>query len=85
MGVAIAKALGYAVLMGLTTWFARGHSPLRWPARLWLVVALAVVVALVGAVAPVEGGAAWLRLVSAAAVAGVGLALAPRILRTLRG
>ena len=54
----------------LTTWFARGHSPLRWPARLWLVVALAVVVALVGAVAPVEGGAAWLRLVAAAAVAG---------------
>jgi O-antigen/teichoic acid export membrane protein len=85
VGVAIAKALGYAVLMGLTTWFARGHSPLRWPARLWLVVALAVVVALVGAVAPVEGGAAWLRLVSAAAVAAVGLALAPRILRTLRG
>ena len=63
VGVAVAKALGYAVLMGLTTWFARGHSPLRWPARLWLVVALAVVVALVGAVAPVEGGAAWLRLV----------------------
>ena len=53
--------------------------------RLWLVVALAVVVALIGAVAPVEGGAAWLRLVAATAVAAVGLVLAPRILRTLRG
>ena len=85
VGVAVAKALGYAVLMGLTTWFARGHSPLRWPARLWVVVAVAVVVALVGAAAPLEGGAAWLRLVLAAAVAAVGLVLAPRILRTLRG
>ncbi len=85
VGIAVAKALGYAVLMGLTTWFARGHSPLRWPPRLWLVVTGAVVVALVGAVAPVEGGAAWLRLLAAAAVAAVGLLLAPRILRTLRG
>jgi len=85
VGIAVAKALGYAVLMGLTTWFARGHSPLRWPPRLWLVVAAAVVVALLGAAAPVEGGAAWLRLVAAAVVAAVGLLLAPRILRTLRG
>ena len=85
VGIATAKALGYAVLMGLTTWFARGHSPLRWPPRLWLVVTVAVVVALVGAVAPVEGGAAWLRLLAAAAVAAAGLLLAPRILRTLRG
>jgi O-antigen/teichoic acid export membrane protein len=84
VGIAVAKALGYAVLMGLTTWFARGHSPLRWPPRLWLVVTGAVVVALVGAVAPVEGGAAWLRLLAAGAVAAVGLLLAPRILRTLR-
>jgi O-antigen/teichoic acid export membrane protein len=85
IGIAVAKALGYAALMGLTTWFARGHSPLRWPPRLWLVVAGAVVVALLGAAAPVEGGAAWLRLVAAVVVAAVGLLLAPRILRTLRG
>ena len=85
VGIAVAKAVGYAVLMGLTTWFAHGHSPLRWPPRLWLVVTGAVVVALIGAVAPVEGGAAWLRLVAATAVAAVGLVLAPRILRTLRG
>jgi O-antigen/teichoic acid export membrane protein len=85
VGVAVAKALGYAVLMALTTWFARGHSPLRWPPRLWVVASAAVVVALAGAAAPVSGGALWLRLVAAAAVAVVGLLLAPRILRTLRG
>ncbi|MFM6852177.1 MAG: polysaccharide biosynthesis protein, partial [Terrabacter sp.] len=69
----------------LTTWFAGKHSALRWPPRLWLVVGLALLVTLVGALAPAGGVGSWLRLGAAAAVAGVGLLFAPRILRTVRG
>jgi O-antigen/teichoic acid export membrane protein len=85
VGIAIAKALGYAVLMALTTWFARTHSTLRWPAALWGVATLSVVLALVGSALPVEGALAWVRLALAGAVALSGVLLAPRIVRALRG
>ncbi len=86
VGVAVAKALGYAVLMGLTTWFARGHSPLRWPA--------ASVARRDAVQSSSRSSAPWLR--SRAAPRGCGSSrplrwllsgwlLAPRILRTLRG
>jgi O-antigen/teichoic acid export membrane protein len=85
VGIAVAKALGYAVLMGLTTWFARTHSPLRWPAALWGVAGVAVVLALAGAALPFEGALVWVRVALAGAVAVAGLVLAPRIVRALRG
>ena len=85
VGVAVAKAVGYAVLMALTTWFATTHSPLRWPARLWVVGGLAVLLALVGAILPVEGALLWARVALGAGVAVTGAALGPRIVRTLRG
>jgi O-antigen/teichoic acid export membrane protein len=85
VGIAVAKAVGYAVLMALTTWFARTHSPLRWPVALWGVATLAVAVALLGAALPVGGPLRWLRLALAGAVVVAGVLLAPRILRVLRG
>ncbi len=85
VGIAVAKAIGYAVLMALTTWFARTHSPLRWPVALWGVAAAAVAVALLGAALPVGGALGWLRLALAGAVVVAGVLLAPRILRVLRG
>ena len=85
VGIAIAKAAGYVVLMGLATWFARAHSPLRWPAALWGVASLAVGLAILGAALPVEGTPARVRVGLAAAVAVTGMALAPRIVRALRG
>jgi O-antigen/teichoic acid export membrane protein len=84
VGVAIAKALGYVVLMGLTTWFARSHSPLRWPSRAAVVAVAGVGLALVGSVLPLEGAGAWARAALAVLVAAGALGLAPRIVRTLR-
>jgi O-antigen/teichoic acid export membrane protein len=85
VGVAIAKAVGYVVLMASTTWFARTHSPLRWPPRVALVAVVGVALALVGAVLPLEGPASWVRIVLALLVAAGAAAIAPRIVRTLRG
>lgn len=85
VGVAIAKAVGYVVLMALTTWFARTHSPLRWPPRVAVVALAGVALALVGAVLPLEGPAAWVRVALAALVGAGAVAVAPRILRVLRG
>lgn len=85
VGVAIAKAFGYIVLMASTTWFARTHSPLRWPPRAALVAVAGVSVALLGAVLPLEGPASWVRIVLALLVAAGAAAVAPRIVRTLRG
>ncbi|GAA2488319.1 lipopolysaccharide biosynthesis protein [Terrabacter carboxydivorans] len=85
VGIAIAKAVGYVVLMALTTWFARTHSALRWPPRVVLVSAAGVALALAGAVLPLTGAAAWARLLLALLVAGGAAAVAPRIVRTLRG
>jgi len=85
VGVAIAKAVGYVVLMALTTWFARTHSPFRWPARVGAVALAGVALALVGAVLPLDGPAAWARVALAALVGAGAAAVAPRILRILRG
>jgi O-antigen/teichoic acid export membrane protein len=85
VGIAVAKAVGYAVLMALTTWFAGTHSRLRWPPSLWAVAGLGVALALVGAALPIEGTLARVRVALAAGVAGAGLVLAPRIVRALRG
>jgi O-antigen/teichoic acid export membrane protein len=85
VGVAIAKAIGYAVLMGLTTWFARTHSPLRWPSRAAVVALAGVGLALVGSLLPLDGVGAWVRAALAVLVAGAAVGLAPRIVRTLRG
>jgi O-antigen/teichoic acid export membrane protein len=85
VGIAVGKAVGYAVLMALTTWFARTHSPLRWPRTLWAVAGLAVALGVVGAALPIDGPAVWVRVALAVAVAAVGVALAPRIVRALRG
>jgi O-antigen/teichoic acid export membrane protein len=85
VGIAIAKAVGYVVLMGLTTWFARTHSPFRWPPRVAVVALAGVALALVGAVLPLAGPAAWVRVALAVLVGAGAVALAPRILRTLRG
>ncbi|MGW5239969.1 lipopolysaccharide biosynthesis protein [Monashia sp. NPDC004114] len=85
VGIAVAKAVGYAVLMALTTWFARTHSTLRWPAALWGVAALAVALALVGAALSFEGVLVWVRIALVGAVAVAGVLIAPRILRVLRG
>ena len=85
VGVAVAKAVGYVVLMALTTWFARTHSPLRWPGRAAAVALAGIALALVGAVLPLDGPAAWLRVALAAVVGAGAVAVAPRILRTLRG
>jgi hypothetical protein len=85
VGVAVAKAVGYVVLMALTTWFARTHSPLRWPGRAAAVAVAGIALALVGAVLPLDGPAAWLRVALAVVVGAGAVAVAPRILRTLRG
>jgi O-antigen/teichoic acid export membrane protein len=85
VGVAIAKALAYVALVGATTWFAVRHSPLRWPARLPAVALASFALALVGAALPGDGAGAWVRGALAVAVAGGALALAPGVLRSLRG
>ena len=85
VGVAIAKALGYAVLMGLTTWFARAHSPLRWPASAAAVASSGVGLAVIGSLLPLDGAGAWVRAGLVVVVAGAALTLAPRVVRTLRG
>ena len=85
VGVAVAKALAYLVLMASTTWAAVRHSTLRWPARLTVTAVASVLLALVGAVLPVEGAGLWLRAGLAMAVAGAAIALAPGIVRSLRG
>jgi O-antigen/teichoic acid export membrane protein len=85
VGVAAAKALAYVVLMAATTWFAVRHSPLRWPGRLVVVAAASVVLALAGAVLPSDGAGLWVRAALAAVVAAAALALAPGVLRSLRG
>jgi O-antigen/teichoic acid export membrane protein len=84
VGVAIGKAVGYVVLMALTTWFARTHSALRWPPRVVVVSAAGVALAVLGAAVPLGGWATWLRLLLAALVAAAALAATPGIVRTLR-
>jgi O-antigen/teichoic acid export membrane protein len=85
VGIAVAKALGYVVLMALATAFARTHSALRWPRRAALVALGGAALALVGAVLPLTGAGAWLRLVLAVLVGAGALAVAPRIVRVVRG
>ena len=84
-GIAVAKLLGYLVLVAATTGFAYRHSRLRWPRATLTFTALTVAAA--GAVGwlGVAGTGAWARAVLAVVVAGIALTLAPRVLRTLRG
>jgi len=69
----------------VTTWAAVRHSPLRWPVRLVVVGVASVLLALVGAFLPGDGVGLWLRAGLAVVVAGAALALAPGVLRSLRG
>ncbi|MEW1955041.1 oligosaccharide flippase family protein [Terrabacter sp. NPDC080008] len=85
VGIAVAKAVGYLVLMALTTAFARRHSSLRWPRRAAAVAGCGAALAVAGSVLPLTGAGAWLRVVLAALVAVAALAAAPRIVRVLRG
>jgi O-antigen/teichoic acid export membrane protein len=85
VGVAVAKAVGYVVLMALTTWFATTHSELRWPPRVLLVSVVGVVLAVAGALLPITGPGSWVRIGLALLVAAGASAVAPRIVRTLRG
>jgi O-antigen/teichoic acid export membrane protein len=85
VGIAVAKLLGYLVLVGATTWFAYRHSGLRWPSVTIAFSALVVVVSGVVGWVGLSGAGAWSRVALAALVALGGLALAPRTLRTLRG
>ncbi len=84
VGVAIAKALGYTLLLALTTRLAHLHSPLRWPMRAVVVAEVGITLAVVGSVLPLDG-AAWVRIALAVAVGAGALALAPGTVRTLRG
>jgi hypothetical protein len=84
VGVAIAKALGYTVLLALTTRVAHLHSRFRWPMRAVVVADVGIALAVVGSVLPLDG-AAWVRIGLAVAVGAGALALAPGTLRTLRG
>jgi O-antigen/teichoic acid export membrane protein len=86
VGIAVAKLAGYAVLAGTTTWFAVRHSPLRWPP--WVgafAVAVIAAAALVGGLLPLVGPGAWIRVALAVLVAALAVAVAPRVLRALRG
>ena len=85
VGIAVAKAGGYVVLMALTVAFARSHSPLRWPPRLVVIWAASGALAVVAALLPITGAGAVVRLLTAALVAVAALVLAPGVLRVLRG
>lgn len=85
VGIAVAKLLGYLVLVVATTWFAYRHSELRWPPATIVVTAVAVALAGVVGWLGLAGPGAWARVGMAVLVATVGLGLAPRIVRTLRG
>ena len=87
VGVAVAKASATPCSWALTTWLPAGHSPLRLARRaLGGVVAAAALVVARRAVLPrSRAGARGCGSCSPLAVAAVGLLLAPRILRTLRG
>jgi len=84
-GIALAKAVGYLVLMALTVHSARSLSALRWSPRLWLLLGAAVGAGVAGALLPADGVGVAVRLVATAGIAGSALVLAPRVLRTLRG
>lgn len=84
-GVAIAKAAAYVTLAALTLHAARTTSPLRWPALLWAALAAATALCIAGALLPATGAGAVTRLTLAAAIAVTAAAIAPRLLRTLRG
>lgn len=85
LAVAGAKAVAYAVLMGLTVWAGGRLSSLRWPARLWLLLTGLAVVALACASAADTPVADTARLGLAAALAVGAALLVPRIGRALRG
>jgi O-antigen/teichoic acid export membrane protein len=85
VGVAVAKATAYLVLVALTVQAARTLTSLRWSPWLWAILAGAVAAGLAGALLPAAGAGAAVRLVLTGIVAVAALALAPRVLRTLRG
>ncbi len=85
VGVALAKAAAYLVLMALTVHAARTLTSLRWPLALWALLGAALAAGAAGALLPPEGPGAVIRVVLVVAIAVGGLALGPRVLRTLRG
>jgi O-antigen/teichoic acid export membrane protein len=84
-GVAAAKAVAYVVLMAVTVHAARTLTPLRFVPWLWVAGAAAAVLCVAGALLPSTGTGAVVRLVLVVALGAVALALAPRVLRSLRG
>ncbi|GAA6527317.1 oligosaccharide flippase family protein [Intrasporangium sp. DVR] len=84
-GVAGAKAVAYLVLMALTVEAARRLTTLRFDRWLWGGAAAAAALSIAGATLPSSGAGAVVRLVLVALVVAAGLALAPRVLRGLRG
>lgn len=79
VGIALAKAAGYGTLMVVTV--LAGRRLLRWNVEVWLALALAV------AAAAVMSGAGWgvARVAMLVLLLGAAAALAPRVLRALRG
>ncbi|MDV3222702.1 lipopolysaccharide biosynthesis protein, partial [Intrasporangium sp.] len=84
-GVAGAKAAAYVVLMALTVHAARTLSTLRFTRWLWAAAGAAAATSVAGALLPASGTGAAVRLVLAGGLAVVGIALAPRVLRGVRG
>lgn len=84
-GVASAKAVAYVVLMAVTVQAARTLTPLRFDLRLWVAGAAAAALCVAGALLPSTGTGALVRLVLVVALAAVAVALAPRVLRSMRG
>ncbi|HEY9493801.1 MAG TPA: polysaccharide biosynthesis protein, partial [Intrasporangium sp.] len=84
-GVAAAKAAAYVVLMAVTVHAARTLTPLRFVPWLWVAGAAASGLSVAGALLPSTGPGAVVRLVLVVALGAVALALAPRVLRSLRG
>lgn len=76
-GIAIAKVAAYATLAALT--IAAGWTHLRWPTAAWVAVTLAMAACAVSSTAQYGAIAVGVLLVVTAA------AIAPRLLRTLRG
>jgi hypothetical protein len=83
--VASAKAVAYVVLMAVTVQAARTLTPLRFDPRLWVAGAAAAALCVAGALLPSTGTGALVRLVLVVALAAVAVALAPRVLRSMRG
>ena len=84
-GVALAKVAAYVVLMALTVLTARSLTSLRLPRPLWLAAAATAATCTAGALLPATGAGAVARVALAVTLAAAAAALAPRVLRTLRG